>query len=85
MLLRRRAQALARPYRIWLYPVPCFVALVGWLFDAWDGGLEGDPVRPWDFVAGSNHFPDLVQVDPPLAVCHAACWRRLCCNLKPPI
>ncbi|MCC6823671.1 MAG: amino acid permease [Verrucomicrobia subdivision 3 bacterium] len=32
MLLRRRAPALARPYRIWLYPVPCFVALVGWLF-----------------------------------------------------
>ena len=32
MLLRRRAPAMERPYRIWLYPVPCFVALVGWLF-----------------------------------------------------
>jgi amino acid transporter len=32
MLLRRRAPALERPYRIWLYPVPCLVALVGWLF-----------------------------------------------------
>jgi amino acid transporter len=32
MLLRRRAPALERPYRIWLYPVPCFVALVGWIF-----------------------------------------------------
>jgi len=32
ILLRRRAPALERPYRIWLYPVPCFVALVGWLF-----------------------------------------------------
>jgi basic amino acid/polyamine antiporter, APA family len=32
MLLRRRAPAMDRPYRIWLYPVPCFVALVGWLF-----------------------------------------------------
>ncbi len=32
MLLRRRAPKMERPYRIWLYPVPCFVALVGWLF-----------------------------------------------------
>ena len=32
ILLRRRAPAMERPYRIWLYPVPCFVALVGWLF-----------------------------------------------------
>ena len=32
MLLRSRAPAMERPYRIWLYPVPCFVALVGWLF-----------------------------------------------------
>ena len=32
ILLRRRAPNMERPYRIWLYPVPCFVALVGWLF-----------------------------------------------------
>ena len=32
ILLRRRAPALERPYRIWLYPAPCFVALAGWLF-----------------------------------------------------
>ena len=32
VLLRRRAPDLARPYRIWLYPIPCFVALAGWLF-----------------------------------------------------
>ena len=32
ILLRRRAPAMERPYRIWLYPLPCFVALVGWLF-----------------------------------------------------
>ena len=32
ILLRRRAPTMDRPYRIWLYPVPCFVALVGWLF-----------------------------------------------------
>jgi amino acid transporter len=32
ILLRRRAPDLERPYRIWLYPVPCFVALIGWFF-----------------------------------------------------
>ena len=32
ILLRRRAPEMERPYRIWLYPVPCLVALVGWLF-----------------------------------------------------
>jgi amino acid transporter len=31
-LLRRRAPELPRPYRIWLYPVPSLLALVGWLF-----------------------------------------------------
>jgi APA family basic amino acid/polyamine antiporter len=32
MLLRRRAPNLERPYRIWLYPLPAFLALVGWVF-----------------------------------------------------
>jgi len=32
VLLRRRAPNLERPYRIWLYPLPCLVALAGWLF-----------------------------------------------------
>lgn len=31
-LLRKRAPHLARPYRIWLYPLPVLVALAGWLF-----------------------------------------------------
>ena len=31
-LLRRRAPDLPRPYRMWLYPVPSFVALLGWIF-----------------------------------------------------
>ncbi|MBS1787859.1 MAG: amino acid permease [Acidobacteria bacterium] len=31
-LLRRNAPHLDRPYRIWLYPLPSLVALVGWLF-----------------------------------------------------
>jgi amino acid transporter len=32
ILLRRRAPQMARPYRIWFYPWPVLVALVGWLF-----------------------------------------------------
>ena len=31
-LLRRRAPEMPRPFRIWLYPVPSLVALVGWIF-----------------------------------------------------
>lgn len=30
--LRRSAPEMKRPFRIWLYPVPVFVALVGWIF-----------------------------------------------------
>jgi amino acid transporter len=32
MLLRKRVPNMNRPYRIWLYPVPCLVALAGWIF-----------------------------------------------------
>jgi basic amino acid/polyamine antiporter, APA family len=32
MLLRRHAPQMARPYRMWLYPMPALVALVGWMF-----------------------------------------------------
>ncbi|MEO6529272.1 MAG: APC family permease [Gemmatimonadaceae bacterium] len=32
MLLRRRAPEMPRPYRMWLYPVPALVALLGWIF-----------------------------------------------------
>jgi len=31
-LLRKNAPDMARPYRIWFYPLPCLMALVGWLF-----------------------------------------------------
>lgn len=32
MLLRARARGGAGVYRMWLYPVPCLMALVGWVF-----------------------------------------------------
>ena len=31
-LLRRGAPDLPRPYRMWLYPVPSLIALLGWIF-----------------------------------------------------
>src|SRR5262249_48501745 len=30
--LRRRRPDIARPFRMWLYPLPSLVALVGWVF-----------------------------------------------------
>ncbi|HVR70213.1 MAG TPA: amino acid permease [Vicinamibacteria bacterium] len=32
ILLRRLRPDMARPYRMWLYPLPAFVALFGWIF-----------------------------------------------------
>lgn len=32
VVLRRRQPALVRPYRQWLFPLPCLVALAGWVF-----------------------------------------------------
>jgi amino acid transporter len=32
MLLRKRAPGMDRPYKMWLYPLPCLIALVGWIF-----------------------------------------------------
>ncbi|MEO8580920.1 MAG: amino acid permease, partial [Gemmatimonadales bacterium] len=32
ILLRRKAPDMPRPYKMWLYPVPALVALLGWIF-----------------------------------------------------
>ena len=32
MLLRHKFPDRPRPWRMWLYPLPCIVALTGWLF-----------------------------------------------------
>jgi len=32
ILLRRRSPDMPRPYRMWLYPVPAIVAVLGWIF-----------------------------------------------------
>jgi amino acid transporter len=35
LLLRRLQPERARPYKMWLYPLPCFLALAGWLYLYW--------------------------------------------------
>jgi amino acid transporter len=32
ILLRRNAPDMPRPYRMWLYPLPVLIALLGWIF-----------------------------------------------------
>jgi len=32
IVLRKRAPDMPRPYRMWLYPIPALVALLGWIF-----------------------------------------------------
>lgn len=32
VVLRKRQPALHRPYKQWLYPVPCVIALLGWIY-----------------------------------------------------
>ncbi|HYR75801.1 MAG TPA: APC family permease [Pyrinomonadaceae bacterium] len=32
ILLRKRAPDMSRPYKMWLYPLPSIIALIGWLF-----------------------------------------------------
>jgi amino acid transporter len=32
VVLRKRQPQLPRPYRQWLYPVPCVIALLGWIY-----------------------------------------------------
>src|SRR5262245_8475737 len=39
MLLRRTQPERPRPYRMWLYPLPCLMALVGWLYLYFSAGV----------------------------------------------
>jgi amino acid transporter len=32
IVLRKRQPHLDRPYKQWLYPVPCVIALLGWIY-----------------------------------------------------
>lgn len=39
-LLRRRAPEMVRPYKMWLYPLPSFIAFLGWVFIFATSGRE---------------------------------------------
>jgi amino acid transporter len=48
-LLRKRKPDLERPYRIWLYPIPNLIALIGWVFIFVTSGLEKITVNLWTY------------------------------------
>lgn len=56
MLLRKMQPDRPRPYRIWLYPLPCFVALVGWLYMYLAAGLLFIAVGLMTLTAGAAVF-----------------------------
>ncbi len=58
-LLRKQSPKTARPYRMWLYPLPSIVALVGWIFIF--------ATTEWPVIL----FLRLVLVYPTLAFCSA--------------
>jgi amino acid transporter len=39
-ILRRRQPGLRRPYRMWLYPLPSLIALIGWIYVYYASGWE---------------------------------------------
>ncbi|HEX5353304.1 MAG TPA: APC family permease [Rhodanobacteraceae bacterium] len=56
VLLRRDRPNMPRPYRQWLYPVPCIVAAVGWIYLYWSAsGLSQILSGAW-IVAGLIAF-----------------------------
>jgi amino acid transporter len=56
MLLRKHRPHLARPYRIYLYPVPAFVALVGWMYLFVTSGGKTIGIGLGTLVAGMGAF-----------------------------
>jgi amino acid transporter len=55
-LLRRRQPDRPRPFRVWLYPLPCGLALAGWLFLYGSAGLFAIGVGLVTLVAGAAAF-----------------------------
>ncbi len=56
MLLRRNEPGLRRPFRVWLYPLPCAVALAGWLYVFVCSGLLYVAVGLLTLLAGVAAF-----------------------------
>jgi amino acid transporter len=56
ILLRRRAPQMARPYRIWFYPLPPLIALAGWAFLFATADVKLRLYAAFTLVAGSLAF-----------------------------
>jgi amino acid transporter len=56
MLLRKLQPDRPRPYRIWLYPLPCFAALAGWLFMYFSSGWQFMALGAATLLAGALAF-----------------------------
>ena len=55
-LLRKNRPELPRPYRVWLYPLPSLVALLGWLFLFGTSGLTVIAIGLSTLLAGVAAF-----------------------------
>jgi amino acid transporter len=56
MLLRWREPQVARPFRMWLYPLPCGLALAGWLYVYWAAGAAFIGLGLATLLAGTMVF-----------------------------
>jgi amino acid transporter len=56
MLLRARQPDRPRPYRIWLYPLPCLLALAGWLLLYVSAGVVYIGIGAATLTAGAVAF-----------------------------
>jgi basic amino acid/polyamine antiporter, APA family len=56
MILRRTRPDWPRPYRIWLYPLPCVIALIGWLYLYWSAEWFSIVVGLVSLLAGLAAF-----------------------------
>jgi amino acid transporter len=57
VILRRRQPELRRPYRQWLYLVPCIIALVGWIYTFVSSGRSAIELALVWMVLGTSGQP----------------------------
>ena len=69
ILLRRLQPDSARPFKMWLYPLPALLALLGWLFLFVTSGVWQMLYSVVALVLGVVAFLDLVKAPEKLAVC----------------
>src|SRR5262249_40778588 len=67
-VLRRLRPDLRRPFRVWLYPVPAALALLGWGYVYWAAGALYVGVRPAALGGGGGGLLAGARLLPPLAI-----------------